>query len=180
MIWWTDLSQFRLWSVYQRGGLSWAVLLFAWTGDQHQPQVRQGPHPLRRLHTAEGPLQRDNQVIPKDCLHSETVFYVIFFRVILKTEPTPSDSTGKKMCVRQKKTRCVWMHVFNQTISFFPSAAPVYYCLLVKLRWHAQHKAFVFIVTGGDVQKFQTWWHRLGKSGILHLLLGQRQINTFL
>lgn len=120
VIWWSDeliLHSLDFKSIFQRGGLSWAVLFFAWTGDQHQPQVRQGPHPLCRLHTAEGPLQRNNQVTGKK--NKTLKQCVVSSFSVPKTEPAPSDSTGKKMCVQQRKTRCVWIHIFNQTITSY-------------------------------------------------------------
>lgn len=150
-------------------GLSGALSFFACAGDQHQPQVRQGPHPICRLHAAEGPLQGDNQVTAKK-LPPSWPNVSCFISLRHSRNWTHSLWLYRKEDVRATEKDKVRVFI-EIIISFFCGS-----WLLNSLRRHAWHNAFVFIVAGGDVQKLQTRRYCPGESGILHLPQDLRQI----
>lgn len=112
----------------------WRLIgLLVWSGDQHQPQVRQGPYPVCGLYAAEGPLQGDNQVTAGHlpCLPCFTHYFTASYP---KLNLLAFGSIGKKTYVPQRKTRWVWV------------PPQLLLLVIISLRCHAQRKTFMLQV----------------------------------
>lgn len=103
-----------------------------WSGDQHQPQVRQGPYPVCGLYTAEGPLQGDNQVtaehLPPQWSHVSLMISLHHPKLNLFT----FGCIGKKTYVPQRKTKWV--------------PPQLLLLVIISLRCHAQRTTFMLQV----------------------------------
>lgn len=107
-------------------GSSGALSFFARAGDQHQPQVRQGPHPICRLHAAEGPLQGDNQVTAKKIASIMTQCFVFYFSAAFpKLNPLPL-TLQKRRCTCNRERQGAFDSVCSFRSSSAFSAAPGY------------------------------------------------------
>lgn len=102
-------------------------------------------------------------------LNSSTVFFFVFQCFPKKTLFFYSN-VEKKMYVQQKRTRYVRTRSVccNNLLFLF-----YFHCFhfLGHYITKTEMRNFIYIVlctlTGGDIQKFQTWWHCPCKSGIL-------------
>lgn len=92
-------------------GFSQHLILLSDTGDEHKPKICQSAHLKGWDDTVEGALQRNSQVTGQSEAPRRpfTHFTATFRRLNLLR------LTGRKMFVRQRKTRCVW--VFGASLS---------------------------------------------------------------
>lgn len=86
-------------------GFSQHLILLSDTGDEHKPKICQSAHLKGWDDVVEGALQRNSQVTGQSEAPRRpfTHFTATFRRLNLLR------LTGRKMFVRQRKTRCVWV-----------------------------------------------------------------------